>query len=99
MHWQHLALAAVCLQAVGIMKAGQVFSIEPMINMGVWRDIMWPDGWTSVTTDGARSAQFEHTLLVTDKGCEILTARLESSPPLWWEVDQPGTEANGHSAS
>lgn len=33
--------------------------------IGVWRDRMWPDGWTSVTADGKRSAQFEHTLLVT----------------------------------
>lgn len=34
--------------------------------VGVWRDRMWPDGWTAVTADGKRSAQFEHTLLVTD---------------------------------
>ncbi|WVZ16237.1 hypothetical protein V8G54_009219 [Vigna mungo] len=50
-------------KAVGVMKAGQTFTIEPMINAGVWRDRMWPDGWTDVTTDGKRSAQFEHTLL------------------------------------
>lgn len=37
---------------------------------------MWPDKWTAVTVDGLLSAQFEHTLLVTDNGCEILTARL-----------------------
>ncbi|XP_021802971.1 methionine aminopeptidase 1A-like [Prunus avium] len=52
-------------KAVGVMKAGQTFTIEPMINAGVWRDRMWPDGWTDVTADGKRSAQFEHTLLVT----------------------------------
>ncbi|MFS7963858.1 putative methionyl aminopeptidase [Helianthus anomalus] len=34
------------------------------LNIGVWRDRMWPDGWTAVTADGKRSAQFEHTLLV-----------------------------------
>ncbi|KAI8545359.1 hypothetical protein RHMOL_Rhmol07G0033900 [Rhododendron molle] len=51
-------------KAVGVMKAGQTYTIEPMINAGVWRDRMWPDGWTSVTADGKRSAQFEHTLLV-----------------------------------
>lgn len=45
----------------------------------------WPDEWTAVTADGKRSAQFEHTLLVTESGCEILTARTESSPPLWWQ--------------
>ncbi|XP_020576321.1 methionine aminopeptidase 1A isoform X1 [Phalaenopsis equestris] len=67
-------------KAVGLMKAGQTFSIEPMINAGVWRDRLWPDGWTAVTSDGKRSAQFEHTLLVTETGVEVLTARLQSSP-------------------
>ncbi|GLT64267.1 hypothetical protein SLA2020_367710 [Shorea laevis] len=67
-------------KAVGVMKAGQTFTIEPMINAGVWRDRMWPDGWTAVTADGKRSAQFEHTLLVTETGVEVLTARLPSSP-------------------
>ena len=57
-----------------------------MLNLGSWRDVTWPDGWTSSTADGSRSAQFEHTLLVTATGAEILTARLDSSPPLWWEV-------------
>ena len=37
---------------------------------------MWPDKWTAVTEDGKRSAQFEHTLLVTDTGCDIITRRL-----------------------
>ncbi|KAF5953034.1 hypothetical protein HYC85_010978 [Camellia sinensis] len=79
-------------KAVGVMKAGQTFTIEPMINAGVWRDRMWPDGWTAVTADGKCSAQFEHTLLVTffpllilsasvtEMGVEVLTARLPSSP-------------------
>jgi methionyl aminopeptidase len=53
------------------MKAGHVFTIEPMINEGDWHDVLWPDGWTSVTKDGKRSAQFEHTLLVTETGCEV----------------------------
>ncbi|KAL8254044.1 hypothetical protein R6Q59_032265 [Mikania micrantha] len=66
-------------KAVGVMKAGQTFTIEPMINTGVWCDRMWPDGWTSVTADGKRSAQFEHTLLVTETGVEVLTARLPTS--------------------
>eukprot|EP00270_Netrium_digitus_P005624 TRINITY_DN1751_c0_g2_i2.p1 TRINITY_DN1751_c0_g2~~TRINITY_DN1751_c0_g2_i2.p1 ORF type:complete len:455 (+),score=91.44 TRINITY_DN1751_c0_g2_i2:403-1767(+) len=72
-------------KAVGIMKAGQTFTIEPMINAGSWRDRTWPDGWTAVTSDGSRSAQFEHTLLVTETGCEVLTARLPTSPkfPHW----------------
>ncbi|MQL98755.1 hypothetical protein Taro_031468 [Colocasia esculenta] len=52
-------------KAVGVMKPGQTFTIEPMINAGIWRDRLWPDGWTAVTADGKRSAQFEHTLLVS----------------------------------
>ncbi|KAI3681577.1 hypothetical protein L6452_36377 [Arctium lappa] len=70
-------------KAVGVMKAGQTFTIEPMINTGVWRDRMWPDGWTAVTADGKRSAQFEHTLLVTETGVEVLTARLPTSPKVF----------------
>ncbi|XVF73426.1 hypothetical protein PTKIN_Ptkin12aG0200900 [Pterospermum kingtungense] len=70
-------------KAVGVMKAGQTFTIEPMINAGVWHDRMWPDGWTDVTADGKRSAQFEHTLLVTETGVEVLTARLPSSPDVF----------------
>jgi len=68
------------------MQKGMCFTIEPMINKGSWRDISWPDGWTSVTADGKRSAQFEHTLLVTDDGIEVLTARLPESPPLSFEI-------------
>ncbi|KAJ3346192.1 Methionine aminopeptidase 1 [Entophlyctis luteolus] len=60
-------------KAVGVMKAGHVFTIEPMICEGTWRDEQWPDRWTVVTTDGKRSAQFEETLLVTETGVEILT--------------------------
>lgn len=60
-------------KSVGTMRAGHVFTIEPMINEGSWNDLIWPDDWTAVTADGKRSAQFEHTLLVTDSGCDILT--------------------------
>jgi len=62
-------------KAIGVMKPGMVFTIEPMINAGKWGDETWPDGWTAVTRDGKRSAQFEHTLLVTDTGVEVLTKR------------------------
>lgn len=62
-------------KAVGIMKPGHTFTIEPMISEGVWRDRTWPDDWTAVTADGRRSAQFEQTFLVTDTGYEILTRR------------------------
>lgn len=75
-------------KAKGVMKEGQTFTIEPMINEGSHRDKTWPDGWTAVTEDGRRSAQFEHTLLITAEGCEVLTQRLPTSHPLWWEVQQ-----------
>jgi hypothetical protein len=42
----------------------------------ICRDVLWPDQWTAVTYDGSRSAQFEHTILVTETGCELLTARV-----------------------
>jgi methionyl aminopeptidase len=67
-------------KAIGVMKPGHTFTIEPMINEGSCDDDQWPDGWTAVTADGKRSAQFEHTLLVTETGVEILTARLADSP-------------------
>ncbi|KAK3815185.1 MAG: Metap1 protein [Benniella sp.] len=62
-------------KAVGVMKEGHVFTIEPMINEGTWKDQMWPDEWTAVTLDGKRSAQFEETMVVTKTGVEVLTAR------------------------
>jgi methionyl aminopeptidase len=63
-------------KAVGVMKPGHVFTIEPMINVGSnGGDRLWPDDWTAVTKDGKRSAQFEHTFLVTENGYEVLTAR------------------------
>ncbi|KAJ0400249.1 hypothetical protein ATCC90586_009302 [Pythium insidiosum] len=74
-------------KAVGIMKPGNIFTIEPMINVGSWRDKTWPDDWTAVTVDGLRSAQFEHTLLVTEDGYEILTAR-EDEPKMVWDISK-----------
>ncbi|KAJ1968067.1 Methionine aminopeptidase 1 [Dimargaris xerosporica] len=67
-------------KAIGVMKPGHVFTIEPMINEGSHYDETWPDNWTSTTRDGKRSAQFEHMLLVTETGCEVLSRRLETSP-------------------
>ncbi|PGH13874.1 methionine aminopeptidase, type I [Polytolypa hystricis UAMH7299] len=67
-------------KTVGSAKPGMCFTIEPMINLGSYRDKMWPDNWTSVTYDGKKSAQFEHTLLVTEDGVEVLTARFPDSP-------------------
>ncbi|QQR92033.1 MAG: type I methionyl aminopeptidase [Myxococcales bacterium] len=57
------------------LKAGMVFTIEPMINLGGYECEILSDGWTAVTTDGSLSAQFEHTLAITKDGCEVLTAR------------------------
>jgi len=73
-------------KAIGVLKPGMVFTIEPMINEGVWQEENWLDEWTSVTRDGKRSAQFEHTLLVTETGVEILTNRLPTSPPMHWDA-------------
>lgn len=67
-------------KAVGKARPGMTFTIEPMISLGSYRDKTWPDDWTSVTADGSRTAQFEHTLLVTEDGVEVLTARLPDSP-------------------
>lgn len=73
-------------KAIGIMKPNQVFTIEPMLNLGGYRDEKWPDEWTSVTCDGKRSAQFEHTLLMTNTGVDVLTKRTQNSPPLGFET-------------
>lgn len=56
-----------------VMQPGMTFTVEPMLNLGSPEWEMWDDGWTVVTRDRRRSAQFEHTLLVTDTGAEILT--------------------------
>ena len=56
-----------------VIETGMTFTIEPMLNLGTHEWDMWEDGWTVVTKDRRTSAQFEHTLLVTDTGAEILT--------------------------
>jgi methionyl aminopeptidase len=55
------------------MRTGMTFTVEPMVNLGTWRVDLMDDGWTVLTRDRKLSAQFEHTLLVTDDGVEILT--------------------------
>jgi methionyl aminopeptidase len=54
-------------------EVGMTFTIEPMLTLGTYDYDMWPDGWTVLTKDRRRTAQFEHTLVVTDDGAEILT--------------------------
>ncbi len=58
-----------------ILREGMTFTIEPMITAsGEFRHKMWDDDWTAVTSDGSRTAQFEHTMVVTSDGVEVLTA-------------------------
>ena len=56
-----------------VIKTGMTFTIEPMLNLGTHEWEMWDDSWTVVTKDRRYSAQFEHTLVVTDDGAEVLT--------------------------
>ncbi|MBM3450069.1 MAG: type I methionyl aminopeptidase [Armatimonadetes bacterium] len=60
-----------------VMRPGMVFAIEPMVNVGTWRAMIDPDGWTVRTADRKASAHFEHTVAVTESGHEVLT-ELES---------------------
>ena len=73
-------------QRSGVMAPGHCFTIEPMICMGSNVPVIWPDAWTAATADGKPTAQFEHTLLITENGVEELTGKLETSPKYSWEV-------------
>lgn len=82
-------------------KSGMVFTVEPMINLGSYHTDLQQDGWTVRTRDRRLSAQFEHTLVVTDEGCEVLTRRLEpllGSETVPWadlgELTAPAAVAN-----
>ena len=61
---------------------GMTFTIEPMVNLGHWKTQILEDGWTAVTVDGSLSAQFEHTVLVTEDGVEVLTLGKGETPPV-----------------
>ncbi len=63
-----------------VLLPGMTFTVEPMINVGSNRLDMWDDGWTVATRDLQRSAQFEHTVLVTDDGFELLTVPAHGEP-------------------
>jgi methionyl aminopeptidase len=68
-----------------IMRPGMTFTIEPMITMGSWQHKMvFDDNWTAITADGRRTAQYEHTILVTDDGFDVLTAPGAVSPSAPW---------------
>lgn len=62
-----------------VLQAGMTFTIEPMVNAGDYRIRTMKDGWTVKTKDRSLSAQYEHTLLVTETGCEILTLRKDDT--------------------
>lgn len=57
----------------GLMSPGMTFTIEPILSLGTHELELWPDGWTTTTLDGSRTSQFEHTILITENGSEILT--------------------------
>jgi len=56
-----------------VLQPGMTFTIEPMLTLGTIEHRMWADNWTAVTADGKLTAQFEHTMVVTDDGVELLT--------------------------
>jgi methionyl aminopeptidase len=68
------------------LKPGMIFTIEPMINAGKAAISALPDGWTVVTKDRGLSAQWEHTVLVTAQGVEVLTLSPDCPPaPSWFQ--------------
>lgn len=62
-----------------VLKTGMCLTVEPMVNAGERHSKLLKDGWTVVTKDRSLSAQFEHTIVVTDTGCEILTLRSDDT--------------------
>ncbi|MET0284830.1 MAG: type I methionyl aminopeptidase [Polyangiales bacterium] len=83
-------------------KAGMVFTIEPMINLGRYECEQLEDGWTVLTADRSLSAQFEHTIVVTQTGCEVLTSRkvpLKGSEDKPWAALGPLSTAAAYQAS
>ena len=57
----------------GEMKPGMTFTIEPLITQGGPEIAILDDGWTAITIDDARTSQMEHTILITNDGCDVLT--------------------------
>jgi methionyl aminopeptidase len=75
-HYPHQGTARI------IIKPGMCFTIEPMLNVGTWETVQdHPDGWTVRTKDRSLSAQFEHTILMTEDGPEILTVCKDGPQP------------------
>ena len=65
------------------LEVGMTFTIEPMIALGTYDYDIWDDTWTVVTKDRRWTAQFEHTLVVTDSGCDILTLSTGTDTENW----------------
>ena len=63
-----------------VIEPGMTFTVEPMLTLGASQHTMWDDGWTAVTVDGSWTAQFEHTLLITESGPELLTLPSDGVP-------------------
>ena len=75
------------------LRPGMTFTIEPMINAGTWRLRVLDDEWTAVTADGKKSAQYEHTIAVTEDGVEIMTVQNDQGiwePPGRFEIEAIG---------
>jgi len=77
------------------------FRFQRRFSTNAEKGILWPDEWTVTTQDGKRTAQFEHTLLITPDGVEALTGKISSSPVQFWERESDvhkgiwlGTSAN-----
>lgn len=68
-------------RAKTVMEPGMTFTIEPMLTLGDPALGIWDDDWTAVTLDGRRSAQFEHTILITEDSCEVLTVASDGRIP------------------
>jgi len=86
---------------LGSMAVGQTFTIEPMLTMtrnGV-RERYWDDKWTAVTANGDWTAQFEHTLLITPGGCEVLTLTAEAAAARYGGVAGAGRAVLGAGGS
>lgn len=73
-------------RATTVLEPGMTFTIEPMVTLGTWKVRVWDDGWTAVTADRRRTAQFEHTLEVTDHGAEILTRPTDEALHPYWSI-------------
>lgn len=77
------------------LETGMSFTIEPMLNLGGRALHVWDDDWTAVTNDGSRSAQFEHTLVVTDDGCELMTMTASGTIPAEVFAEESAPDRHG----